>query len=64
MNHRREAGNFRSAGSNHKHSSETPVAPPPQQQQQPSKSVFIEKREAPRKKKFTRGDWIDNNEKN
>ena len=56
MNHRREAGNFRSAGSNHKHSSENPVAPQPQQQQQPSKSVFVEKREAPRKKKFTRGD--------
>jgi len=53
MNHRREAGNFRSAGSNHKHSSENPVLPPPQQQQ-PSKSVFVEKREAPRKKKFTR----------
>jgi hypothetical protein len=52
MNHRREAGNFRSAGSNHKHSSETPVLPPPQQQ--PSKSVFVEKREVPRKKKFTR----------
>lgn len=55
MNHRREAGNFRSAGSNHKHSSyENPVLPPPQQQQQPSKSVFVEKREVPRKKKFTR----------
>jgi hypothetical protein len=36
--------------------------PPPQQQ--PSKSVFVEKREAPRKKKFTREWKRHNNEKN
>lgn len=57
MNHRREAGRFQCAGSNHNHSSEAPVLPPQQQQQQQqqsSKSVFLEKREVPRKKKFTR----------
>jgi hypothetical protein len=58
MNHRREAGRFQSAGSNHNHLSETPINMPQQQQpiqqHQSSKSVFVEKRELPRRKKFTR----------
>lgn len=54
MNRRREAGKFQTAGVNHNHSNAQPVPmgmpqPPPQ-----SKTVFIEKKEAPRKKKFTR----------
>jgi hypothetical protein len=57
MNHRREAGKFQTAGSNHTHPK--PVVNQPQQAQlsQPSvssKSVFVEKETPRKKKKFTR----------
>ena len=57
MNHRREAGRFQTAGSNHHHS--TPVTVDQPQPQAPSvavssKSVFVEKELPRKKKKFTR----------
>lgn len=57
MNHRREAGKFQVAGVNHHHPAIQLIQPIQMGMQQPpqqSKSVFIEKREVPRKKKFTR----------
>jgi hypothetical protein len=59
MNHRREAGKFQTAGSNHTHPKPVVVNPPQQQAQlsQPSvssKSVFVEKELPRKKKKFTR----------
>jgi hypothetical protein len=56
MNHRREAGKFQTAGSNHTHPKPIVANPPPQQAQPSvsSKSVFVEKELPRKKKKFTR----------
>jgi len=57
MNHRREAGRFQTAGSNHTHPITTPQPPPQSQQSQSQaqpKSVFVEKEIPRKKKKFTR----------
>ena len=61
MNHRREAGKFQTAGVNHHHPLQpqiqpygTPTSTPSHSAHSTSKTVFIEKREVPRKKKFTR----------
>jgi len=60
MNHRREAGKFQTAGSNHTHPKPVAVNQPQPQQAQPSqpsvssKSVFVEKELPRKKKKFTR----------
>jgi hypothetical protein len=57
MNHRREAGKFQTAGSNHIHPKPIVVNQPQPPQAQPSvssKSVFVEKELPRKKKKFTR----------
>jgi len=57
MNHRREAGKFQTAGSNHTHPKPIVVNQPQPPLSQPSvssKSVFVEKELPRKKKKFTR----------
>jgi len=56
MHHRKGSGNFRSAGVRQLMPEQTQPAPQPQitTQETPSKSVFIEKQEKPKRKKFQR----------